>query len=183
MKELWKSLSDKTRAVLIAAGIAALNVLFVLIFRLNGVRIEDTNVTGLQFWLSFAVCAAHIGLCIFLRIRRLTRISLGIFIYQLIAVAAYLLFFAGHIGGQGKENGLTAFFVIFRWWTLGYQWLMVRVSWTTGIPFRYSAAIIYLILVYISLYAYSGAVRDIRYERQRAEDKAYVEAYKRKGIY
>jgi len=183
MKQLWNSLSDKTRAVLIAAAISLLNVLFVLIFRLQSVHIEDTDVTGTQFWISLAVIAAHIGLCIFLRIKRLTRISLGIFIYQMIAVAAYLLFFAGHIGGQGAENGLTAFFVIFRWWTLGYQWAMVRISWTTGIPFQYLSPIIYMILVYISLYSYSAAVRDIRYERQRAEDQAYIEATKGKGRY
>ncbi len=96
----------------------------------------------------------------------------------MIGVISYILFFAGYIAGQGQPNGLTGFFTIFSWWTIGFQDFMVMISRFTGIPFKFTGAVLFFIHTYFTASMYSATKKDIRYEEDRKKEQEYVERTK-----
>ena len=183
MKRFWDNADTKLRAIILAVIIALLNVAAILLFGLTAADIEQAYISPLAFALSVAAVAAHIAFCIAFRILRKPEILLGVFIYQMFAVLCYVLFFIGFVGSEGKDSWFTGFFTVFRWWSIGYQDFMVMIARFTGIPFRFSGPIIYLVLTLLTGRAYISLRKDIRYEQKVQKEKEYVERTKARHTY
>ena len=171
-------LNQNIKTVILTVSIILLNVIAILIFGLSGADIENEYISPAAFILSLVLYLSHIPFCIILRTCRNTVISKSIFFYQLIGVISYIIFFAGYIAGQGQSNGLTSFFVVFNWWSVGYQNFMVMISRFTGIPFKFTGAILYMLLTYLTASMYAATKKDIRYEENRKKEQEYVERTK-----
>lgn len=178
MKKMVSGLSPNLKSILLAASIIVLNVIAVFIFGISKADVENSVISPLAFVLSLVLYLIHIPFCIICRINRQTVITKGIFLYQMIGVISYILFFAGYIAGQGQSNGLTGFFTIFNWWTIGFQDFMVMISRFTGIPFKFTGAVLYFIHTYFTASMYAATKKDIRYEEDRKKEQEYVELTK-----
>ncbi|MBO7406385.1 MAG: hypothetical protein J6V14_02050 [Clostridia bacterium] len=176
MKRFWSKADIKLKAIIIALLIAILNVTAVYVFGLAKADIEAAYISPLAFALSTAAVAAHIAFCISFRIMKCPEPLLGVFFYQMFCVACYVLFFVGFVGSEGKDSWFTGFFTVFRWWTVGYQDFLVMIARFTGIPFRFSGPVIYLILTLITGRAYISVRKDIKYEETVQKEKAYYSA-------
>ncbi len=178
IRQFYSNLSIKRRAALIAVLITALNFIAVPLFGIASVDFEQEYIPVAAFVLSTVLFLGHIPFCIAMRIRRVPEILLGIFFYQLIGIVCYILFFAGYIGGQGADNALTAFYSVFSWWTTGYQNLFVMLSRFTGIPLKFTGAILFMLHSYITAAMYAATKKDIRYEEEKKNQQEYVEKTK-----
>lgn len=174
IKKFYLDLSIKRRAALIAILIIILNFIAVPVFGIASVDFEKEYISIPAFILSTVLFLGHIPFCIAIRVKRAHEILLGIFFYQLVGIVCYILFFAGFIGGQGADNGLTAFYSVFSWWTAGYQNLFVMLSRFTGIPLKFTGAILYMLHSYTTAAMYAATKKDIRYEENRKADQDYV---------
>lgn len=178
MNKLLSGLNPNIKSILLAALIIVMNVLAVFIFGLSKADVENSVISPLAFTLSLVLYFIHVPFCIICRISRQTAVTKGIFFYQMIGVISYILFFAGYIAGQGQPNGLTGFFTIFSWWTIGFQDFMVMISRFTGIPFKFTGAVLFFIHAYFTASMYSATKKDIRYEEDRKKEQEYVERTK-----
>ncbi len=178
MKNLLSGLGPNIKSIILAALIIVMNVLAVFIFGVSKADVENSVISPLAFTLSIILYFIHVPFCIICRISRQTVITKGIFLYQMIGVISYILFFAGFIAGQGQTNGLTGFFTIFSWWTIGFQNFMVMISRFTGIPFKFTGAVLFFIHTYFTASMYAATKKDIRYEEDRKKEQEYVERTK-----
>ena len=178
MKRFFLSLNTKQKAALIAVLIVILNFLALPVFGIASVDFETGYVPVYAFILSLVLYLIHIPFTIVMRKCRRTEILLGIFFYQLVGIVCYIIFFAGFIAGQGASNGLTAFYSVFAWWSSGYSNMFVMLSRFTGIPLKFTGAILYMILTYITAMAYASTKKDIRFEADKKAEKEYIEKTK-----
>ncbi len=174
MKKFINSISDTPKSIFLAVLTGLLNVVFVLVSGQTRPSFENVYISGISFAFSLLTFAIHIAFCLFCRFSKKTIILRGVFIYQMAGAVSYILFFAGFIAGQGADNGLTAFFAIFEWWTLGYRNLFEMLSRFTGIPFKFTGGVLYLIMTYITASAFLAAKKDIRYENEKRLDAEAV---------
>ncbi len=175
MKRFWDNADTRLRAIIIALFIALLNVACVLLFGLASADIEKAYISVWAFVISIAAVCAHIAFCIAYRILHRPETLLGVFLYQMFAVLCYVLYFIGFVGSEGKDSWFDGFFTVFRWWSYGYQNFMVMIARFTGIPFKFSGPIIYLILTLLTGRAYISLRKDIKYEQRVQKEKEYVE--------
>ena len=178
MKKLISGAGPNLKTLLLTCLIIVLNVLAVLLFGLRNADIENSIISPAAFTLGLVLYLIHIPFCIICRAERQTVILKSVFIYQMVGVVSYVLFFAGYIAGQGQPNGLTAFFTVFGWWTTGYQNFMVMLSRFTGIPFKFTGAVLYFIHAYFTASMYSATKKDILYEENRKKEQEYIEKTK-----
>lgn len=174
----WNSLTDKQKSYVLALGLTAFNLLVFLIPPLTNFTFETR---AIPLWLgivSLVLFLVHIPFCVFLRWKKTGWIARGIFLYELVGGIAYVVFFLSYIILSGHSAFSDGALSLFRWWTLGYQPIIVTLSRVIGIPLKFTMGIFYL--VHIELYGYTvTAIRkDIRYEKEREEDRAYEEATK-----
>jgi hypothetical protein len=125
--------------------------------------------------------AGHIVLCIICRIKKMSWIMRGLFLYQLVGGIAYVLFFVTYIASNGGSPVTAGALDCFRWWTLWYEPAMVTLSRMIGIPLKFTMGIFYLILIDITGSTVTAIRKDIRYEKQREEDRLYEEATRGRG--
>ncbi|MBO4356454.1 MAG: hypothetical protein J5850_06355 [Clostridia bacterium] len=178
MKSVLSRLNSSIKTILLTVLIILLNIAAVFIFGLSDPSVENEYISPLFFIVSALLFFIHIPFCIICRANKNTILTKAIFFYQLIGVIAYIFFFAGYIAGQGSSNGLTAFFRIFDWWTVGYQDFMVMLSRFTGIPFKFTGGVLYLILTYFTASTYAATKKDIRYEENRRKEQEYIDMTK-----
>ncbi len=183
MKRFWENADIRLRAIILAVFIGLLNAAAVLLFGLASADIEQAYISPFAFALSAAAAAAHIAFCIAYRIFKKPDLLLGVFFYQFFAVICYVLFFIGFVGSEGKDSWFTGFFTVFKWWSVGYQDLMVMIARFTGIPFRFSGPVIYLILTLLTGRAYISVRKDIKYEETVQKEKEYVERTRGRHTY
>lgn len=175
MKQFYLNLNTTKKAALISILIIVLNIAAVFASGVAYADIESETISVFSFILSGILFAVHIAFCIFMRIYKKPHVTLAVFFYQLVGVISYILFFIGFVAGQGAENGLTAFFSVFRWWTVGYQNFFIMLARFTGIPFKFSGAVLYMLLTYVTASMYAATKKDIRYEEEKKKEKEYIE--------
>ncbi len=166
--------NKKTRrnlmALMIAAALAAANILLIFIFQVQRFSFEYQQVSVLQFILSLCAFLLHIILCIFLRIKKYTAAASGLFVYQLIGAVSYFIYFIAFM----LRSGVAFFETLFRWWSFLYQPFVIVLSRITGISLKFSIGLCYLLLTYISGRTILSIRKDIAFERNVAEDKEMV---------
>ncbi len=178
MKFKFSEMNQNVKVLILTVLIILLNVSAVLIFGLWNADIENEYISPLAFVLSTVLYIINIPFCIIMRVNKVTSVTKAIFFYQLIGIISYVIFFAGYIAGQGQPNGLTAFFSVFSWWTVGYQNFMIMISRFIGIPFKFTGAVLYMILAYFTASMYAATKKDIRYEENRRKEQEYIEQTK-----
>ncbi len=175
------SLTDKQKSYALALTLAAFNILVFLIPPFTGLTFETR---AIPLWLgivSLVVFLVHIPFCIFLRAKKLWWIARGVFLYELIGGLAYVVFFLSYIMLSGHSAFSDGALTLFRWWTLGYQPIIVTLSRIVGIPLKFTMGILYLIQIELYGYTVTAIRKDIRYEKEREEDRAYEEATRGRG--
>ncbi len=175
------TLTDKQKSYLLAASLAVLNLLIFLLSPLGSYSFEDKKISLPLAIISVCLYLLHIILCIILRFQKKIWIARGLFLYQLVGAAAYIIFFVGYIAGNGQSAFFDGAYDIFRWWTLWYEPFTVTLSRLIGIPLKFTMGILYLILIELSGTTVTAIRKDLRYERERAEDRAHEEATKGRG--
>ena len=175
------SWTDKQKSYLLAAGLAALNILIFLIPPLTGFTFETR---AIPLWLgivSLVLFLIHIPFCILLRGKKLWWIARGIFLYEFVGGLAYAVFFLSYIIAGGHSAFSDCALSVFRWWTLAYQPIVVTLSRIIGIPLKFTMGVLYLIHSELYGYTVTAIRKDIRYEKEREEDRAYEEATRGRG--
>lgn len=175
------SLTEKQKSYILAAVLAGLNFLVFLIPALRSYTFENRAISLLAAGISTLIFLIHIPICIFLRFHKKMWIARGIFLYQLIGALAYVIFFFGYVAGNASTAFFSACYNTFRHWTLWYEPLVVTLSRLIGIPLKFTMGILYLILIEITGSTITAIRKDIRYEREREEDRAYEEATRGRG--
>ena len=94
---------------------------------------------------------------------------------------AYVAFFVSYVLGGGHNSFANGALTMFRWWTLWYEPIVVTLSRLIGIPLKFTMGIFYLLLIELYGYTVTAIRKDIRYEKQREEDRAYEEATRGRG--
>ena len=172
----WNSLTDKQKSYELALGLTAFNLLIFLIPPLTGFTFEARVI---PLWLGIAslvIILLQIPFCLILRGKKLTWIARGIFLYELIGGLAYVAFFLSYVLASGHNAFSDGALTLFRWWTLGYQPIIVTLSRIIGVPLKFTMGIFYLIQIELYGYTVTAIRKDIRYEKEREEDRAYEEA-------
>lgn len=175
------SLTDKQKSYVLALALAVLNITVFLIPPLTGLTFETR---AIPLWLGIAslvMFLVHIPFCIFLRAKKLWWIARGVFFYELIGGIAYAVFFLSYIVLSGHSAFADSMLTLFQWWTLGYQPIIVTLSRIIGIPLKFTMGIFYLIHIELYGYTVTAIRKDIRYEKEQEEDRAYEEATRGRG--
>ncbi len=55
---------------------------------------------------------------------------------------------------------------------------MIMISRFIGIPFKFTGAVLYMILAYFTASMYAATKKDIRYEENRRKEQEYIEQTK-----
>ncbi|MBR5280484.1 MAG: hypothetical protein IKU26_05920 [Clostridia bacterium] len=177
----WNSFTDKQKSYIFALTLAALNTFIFLLPPLTGFTFETR---AIPLWLglcSLGLFLAHIPFCIFLRAQKRWWIARGIFLYELVGGLAYVAFFLSYIICSGHTGFSDGALTLFRWWTLGYQPIIVTLSRVIGVPLKFTMGVFYLLHVELYGYTVTAIRKDIRYEKEREEDRLYEEATRGRG--
>lgn len=172
---------EKRKAWILAAALTGLNLLLFVVPMLRNYTFETRAISVSLAIGSAVLYLAHIPLCIYLRLRKKTWIARGIFFYELAGALAYIVYFFGYITGQAGTPFISVCYSLFRWWTLWYEPIMVTLSRLIGIPLKFTMGIIYLVLIEFSGSTVTAIKKDIRYEWEREEDRAYEESTRGHG--
>lgn len=173
--------TDKQKSYVLALGLTVFNILIFLIPPLTGFTFEAR---AIPLWLgivSLVLFLVHIPFCIFLRAKKLWWIARGIFLYELVGGLAYVAFFLSYIICSGHTGFSDCALDLFRWWTLAYQPIVVTLSRVIGIPLKFTMGILYLLHIELYGYTVTAIRKDIRFEKEREEDRAYEEATRGRG--
>ncbi len=177
----WSSLNDKQKSYILAFGLAVVNFLVFLLSPLGDFTFENQKVSLWMAILSAILFVGHIILCIVCRFKKKLWIARGIFLYQLVGGIAYVIFFVTFIASSAGASITQSALDVFRWWTLWYEPFTVTLCRFIGIPLKFVMGILYLILIDLSGSTVTAIRKDIRYEKQREEDRRYEEATKGRG--
>lgn len=177
----WNVFTEKQKSYILALGLIVLNFLVFLIPGLRGFSFEFRPISLWITIVTLILYLIHIPLCMLLRFKKKGWIARGIFLYQFAGALAYVVFFVTYIASEGQSPITQGALDVFRWWTLWYQPFSVILSRFIGIPLKFTLGILYLILIEISGATVTAIRKDIRYEKQREEDRLYEEATKGRG--
>ncbi len=177
----WSSLNDKQKSYLAALLLAVANFLVFLLTPLRHYTFETRAISVWMAVISAILFLGHIVLCIVCRFKKKLWIVRGLFLYQLVGGIAYVIFFVTYIASSGGSSVTAGALDCFRWWTLWYEPCTVTLSRIIGIPLKFTMGIFYLILIDLSGSTVTAIRKDIRYEKQREEDRLYEEATRGRG--
>lgn len=165
--------ADGKKILCISILLAALNISVILCFGLWNFSFEERKLTAFQILFSAGAYIFYIAFCIFMRFKRTSKLAKGIFCYQLIGSASYILYFVCFIFGIPLAS---PFYGIFHSWSVIFDPIMVAIGRFTGIRAKYLAAIFYLILTFITGKTVIAIRKDIAYDRKYKEDHAHEHA-------
>lgn len=177
----WNSFTDKQKSYMLALALTVCNILVFLLPPLTGFTFETR---AISLWLgicSLVLFLVHIPFCIVLRSKKLWWMARGIFLYEFIGGIAYVVFFLSYIICSGHTGFSDSALTVFRWWTLGYQPIVVTLSRILGVPLKFTMGILYLLHIELYGYTVTAIRKDIRYEKEREEDRLYEEATRGRG--
>ncbi len=159
------------RTVFISAALLAFITLAVsFISGLNEFSFENRQLSAFSIIVSAAVIVLHIVLCIFMRIKRTSRIAKALFCYQLAGSALYIIHFIFFIFSIPFAS---FFHSLFHAWSFALEPVSVAIGRLMGIRAKYIAAIFYLALTFITGKTAVSIRKDISYERKYAEDHTF----------
>ena len=177
----WNSLNDKQKSYIFAFGLSIINFLVFALSPLSNFTFENQPISMWAAILSAIIFLGHIVLCIVCRFKKKLWVMRGIFLYELVGGIAYVLFFVTYIASRGGSSMTAGALDCFHWWTLWYEPFVVTLSRFIGIPLKFTMGILYLILIDLSGSTVTAIKKDIRYEKQREEDRRYEEATRGRG--
>lgn len=157
-------------SLLIAFLLTAVNFAVVFGFHLYDFTYEDKQLTVLQLILSGALYILYVAFCIFMWVKRYAKLAKGLFYYQMVGAAAFILYFINFIF---RTRFQTVPYLVFHAWTLLFDPVMVAFGRITGIRAKYLAALFYLILTCITGKTIIAIRKDITYEKRYLEDHAH----------
>lgn len=164
------SINENKIPLLIALALSILNILIVFCSGLHKYSFEESRFTAFQLILPAALYILYIVFCIFMRAKRYSSLAKGIFCYQLVGSAAYIIYFVNFVFNTPfKEIPYS----VFHAWTLIFDPIMVALGRVSGIRSKYLAAIFYLVLTFITGKTIIAIRKDIKYEKEYLEDHAH----------
>ena len=146
----------------------ALAYAFACIFDFISFTFDTRKVNWPLFFISLAIMLLYFAFCILMRVKKLEALSTGLFYYQLLGSVAFIITFVAFMAG--KESSVSFFSDIFKWWSMPLEPLCVVVARFTGTRLRYISGIVYIIMTYTTGATVRAIKKDIRYEKQYAED-------------
>ncbi len=164
---------DNKISILIALLLTAFNIVVVLCFDLQHFSFETRRLTAFQIIFSASLYLLYIAFCIFMWAKRWQKLAAGIFLYQLVGSAAYILYFINFIF-QTRFQNLP--YTLFKAWTLAFEPVMVALGRLSGIKAKYLIALGYLLLTIISGKTVIAIRKDIAYEKKYREDHPHPDA-------
>ena len=167
MSKIKKFYDINKTALLIAAILSVINVLLIFPFGLQTFTYENLVLTELHIIFSAGIFILHIALCIFMQIKRYSKLAKGIFYYQLIGFISYALYFFFFIFNVVGQNVL---YTIFHSWTVYLEPLAVFLGRIGGIKAKYIVALFYLFSTFITGKTIIAIRKNISYEKQYKED-------------
>lgn len=167
MDKLYTFLKKNKHPLIIALVLSAVNFLAIFIFDLRFFSFETQKLSVPEIVFSSGIIIFLIALCIFMRIKRYSKLAKGIFYYELIGFVAFALYFFTFIFNISAQS---IFYSIFHSWTIPFEPLGVFLGRICGIKAKYIVAFFYLIVTFITGKTVIAIKKDIAYERQYKED-------------
>ena len=168
-------LSNNKVSLCIALVLTILNIGIVFGLNLHHFSYEARQLTAFQIIFSASLYLLYILFCIFMWIKRYTKLAKGLFYYQLVGSTAYILYFIGFIF---RAHFQELPYTIFHAWTLVFEPIMVALGRISGIKAKYLAALCYLVLTLITGKTVIAIRKDISYEKKYQEDHTHTETHK-----
>lgn len=159
---------QKNKCSLILASILSLvTILVIFIFNLQNFSFETRKLSMPEIIFSGGMVLLCVILCIFMRIKRYSKLAKGLFYYQMIGFIAFALYFFTFIFNISVQS---FFYTIFRSWTIPLEPIGVFLGRILGIKAKYLIALFYLTITFITGKTIIAIKKDIAYEKQYKED-------------
>ena len=110
-----------------------------------------------------------------MRAKKMKNLAMGLFYFQLLGSLAFIIFFVAFMAG--KDESVSFISNLFKWWSMPIQPLCVTIARITGTRLWYILGISYMILTYITAITASAIKKDIKYEKQYAEDHKNIPTF------
>lgn len=165
---LKKAVQPKMIFFYIFTAISAMLLASSYIFGYEDFSFEFRKVSTLLFVANIVLLVMYIAFCILMRAKKMKNLAMGLFYHQLLGFVAFVIYFVAFMAG--KEGSVMFFTNMFKWWSMALQPFCVTIARVTGTRLWYIIGITYMIFTYITAITASAIKKDIRYERQYAED-------------
>ncbi|MBR3838272.1 MAG: hypothetical protein IKJ75_00905 [Clostridia bacterium] len=138
------------------------------IFDFENFSFEYRKVGTLLFIANLLLLLLYFAFCMLMRLKQAKNLAMGLFYFQLLGAVAFVIYFVAFMAG--KDESVTFFTNLFKWWSMPIQPLCITIARITGTKLWYISGILYLIITYVTAITASAIKKDIKYEKQYAED-------------
>lgn len=145
------------------------------LFDFEDFSFEYRKVNTLLFIANILLVLLYFAFCILMRAKKMKNLAMGLFYFQLLGSLAFIIFFVAFMAG--KDESVSFISNLFKWWSLPIQPLCVTIARITGTRLWYILGISYMILTYITAITASAIKKDIKYEKQYAEDHKNIPTF------
>lgn len=167
MSKFYAFFKKNKQPFIIATALSLVNFLAILVFDLQTFSFETRKLSIPEIVFSSGIILFLISLCIFMRVKRYSKLAKGLFFYELIGFLAFALYFFTFIF---SINAQSVFYGIFHSWTISFEPLGVFLGRICGIKAKYIVALFYLTVTFITGKTVIAIKKDIAYEKQYKED-------------
>lgn len=167
MSKFHAFLKKNKQPLIIALALSFVNFIAILIFDLQTFSFETRILSVPEIIFSSGTILFLIILCIFMRVKRYSKLAKGLFFYELIGFSAFALYFFTFIFSISAQS---FFYSIFHSWTIPFEPLGVLLGRICGIKAKYIVALFYLTVTFITGKTVIAIKKDIAYEKQYKED-------------
>lgn len=154
-------------SLIIALLLMLINILAIFPFGLHNFSFVALKLNLTEVIISSAFCIFYIAFCIFMQIKKYSKLAKGLFFYQMVGFISYVLYFLFFIFNISSKS---FFYLIFHAWTLPLEPIAVFLGRISGIEAKYIVALIYLIITFITGKTVIAIRKNIAYEKQYKED-------------